>query len=109
MLTFLFIRYVQLFRNSLLCAVGNTSMPVTFGDVLVVAPIWLGKSDRAAGAGQASDVFFGDQSWATGSTSQGPDDTNLSTFKVMDDIIKRFANVTEFPALTSVSLLLELQ
>jgi hypothetical protein len=84
--------------------VANTSMAVTFGDVLVVAPIWLGASDVKAGAGEASDVYFGDLSWSTGSTSQGPEDTNMSTFKVMDDIISRFANITEYPAVTSVSV-----
>lgn len=77
---------------------------MTYGDVLVAAPIWLGASDRQAGAGQASDIYFGDSSWSTGSTSQGPDDSNVSTFRVMDDLITRFANMTEFPALTSVSV-----
>jgi hypothetical protein len=96
-------KYVNLFRNSLLCAVANTSMAVEFDDVLVTAPIWLGASDIEAGAGQSSDLYFGDSSWATGSLSQGPSNTTISTFKVMDDAITRFANITEYPSVTSVS------
>jgi hypothetical protein len=95
-------KYVNLFRNSLICAVGNSTMAVGLDDVLVVAPAWLGASDRQAGSGQSSDLYFGDSSWSTGDTSQGPGDINTSTFHVMDDIIKRFANITEYPAITSV-------
>lgn len=81
-------------------------MPVTLDDVLVAAPIWLGASDRSAGAGQSSDVYFGDSSWSTGSASQGPGSLSVSTFQVMDDLVSRFANQAEFPQLTSVSVLL---
>lgn len=77
-------------------------MAVTYDDVLVAAPIWLGASDVKAGAGQSSDVYFGDSSWSTGSNSQGPGSLKISTFQVMDDIISHFADQSKYPALTSI-------
>lgn len=95
-------KYVNLFRNSLICAVGSPNMAVNLEDVLVAAPIWLGASDVKAGAGRSTDLYFGDSSWSTGTKSQGPGSTSISTFQVMDDVISHFANMQQFPAVTSI-------
>ena len=39
-----------MFRNSLICAVANSSVPTTLADVLIAAPMWLDTEDAQAGA-----------------------------------------------------------
>lgn len=97
-------KYSNLFRNSLLCAVSNSSMAVTQEEILIAAPIWLAQDDSQAGAGQSSDLYFSDGGWSVGSKSKGPGKADISSYTVMDDLIKRFANQEEFPALTSVTV-----
>lgn len=78
-------------------------MAVTLDDVLIVAPIWLGQSDQTAGAAQASDLYWTNGGFSVGSQSIGPDGQQTSSFEVMDSLVQRFANQTDYPALTSVS------
>lgn len=95
-------KYSNLFRNSLNCAVANTSMAVEWNDVLVTAPIWLDMNDHNAGAGNPTDLYFTDGGWNQGSKAQGPGSADASSFQVIDDLVKRFANQAEFPAVTSI-------
>lgn len=77
-------------------------MAVTLADVLIVAPIWLGESDKMAGAAQENDLYWTDGGFSVGSLTQGPGGQQTSSFEVMDVLIKRFANQNDFPALNSV-------
>lgn len=95
-------KYSNLFRNSLNCAVANTSMAVEWNDVLVTAPIWLDMDDHKAGAGNPTDLYYSNGGWNQGSKAVGPGDADASSFDVLDSLVKRFANQTEFPALTSI-------
>lgn len=96
-------KYVSLFRNSLVCAVANESMPVVLDDVLVVAPMWLSSADVTAGAGESTDLFYSPGGWSLGSKAQGPGSKSTSAFDVLDKLLKRFADQSTFPALTSVT------
>ncbi|PWN33676.1 uncharacterized protein FA14DRAFT_161411 [Meira miltonrushii] len=95
-------KYSNLFRNSLNCAVANTSMAVQWNDVLVTAPVWLDMDDHNAGAGNPTDLYFSDGGWNQGSKAQGPGNADASSFEVLDSLVTRFANQSEFPALTSI-------
>lgn len=95
-------KYSNLFRNSLNCAVANTSMAVQWNDVLVTAPIWLDMNDHNAGAGSPTDLYFSNGGWNQGSKAQGPGSADASSFDVLDSLVQRFANQSQFPALTSI-------
>jgi hypothetical protein len=95
-------KYSNLFRNALICAVANSSMPVTLQDVLVVAPVWLDDDDHNAGSGESTDVYWSNGGWNVGSKAIGPGSTDVSSFQVLDDLITRFANATEFPLVSSI-------
>ncbi|PWN94702.1 hypothetical protein FA09DRAFT_284776, partial [Tilletiopsis washingtonensis] len=95
-------KYSNLFRNSLICAVANSSVPTTLADVLIAAPMWLDEEDAQAGAAQSTDLYWSNGGWSVGSQSRGPNGASVSTFEVMDRLIDRFLNTTEFPAVTSI-------
>ncbi|CEH18576.1 hypothetical protein CBOM_05302 [Ceraceosorus bombacis] len=93
--------YVNIMRNSLLCAVSRADMDVTLQDVIVAAPAWLSEDDKNAGAAQDGDIYFSSGGWAVGSQSKGPGSTSVSSMEVLDRVIDRFFS-SEFPNVASV-------
>ena len=48
-------KYVNLLRNSLICAAAADQDPVNMDEILLAAPVWLNDYDQKAGAVGASD------------------------------------------------------
>ncbi|KAL1749287.1 hypothetical protein HDZ31DRAFT_79115 [Schizophyllum fasciatum] len=95
-------KYVNLLRNSLICAAANDSDPVNMDEVLIAAPIWLNDYDQKAGAVGENDVYFKSSRWFEGGMSVGPGDTQISSVTAMDALVAHFFDAAAFPAVGQV-------
>lgn len=95
-------KYANLMRNSLLCAAANSSMGINRDDVLIVAPAWVNRQDRAAGSAQANDLLFSGSDWSQGVDSTGPGRTAVSSFEVLDMMTAKYLDKSVYPKVGEV-------
>ncbi|KAI4523085.1 hypothetical protein K525DRAFT_197250 [Schizophyllum commune Loenen D] len=95
-------KYVNLLRNSLICAAAADQDPVNMDEILLAAPVWLNDYDQKAGAVGATDVYFKSSRWFEGGMSSGPGDTEISSVTAMDFLVAHFLDASAFPAVEQV-------
>ncbi|KAL9937458.1 hypothetical protein V8E36_003867 [Tilletia maclaganii] len=95
-------KYVNLFRNALVCAAANESIGVKLEDVIIAGVAWLNVDDRAAGAATATDAVFSQGQWAFGSISRGPGDLTISSYSVLDALVEHYFDRSTYPNVNQV-------
>ncbi|KAL4805379.1 hypothetical protein BDV18DRAFT_140789 [Aspergillus unguis] len=94
--------YANYVRNSLLCAGARENVDADVNSTMVVAPQWLNTDDTTAGAGTDDDIRFHKNTYQRGGPAVGPGDVKISSYEVMDQLVKTFFDKDVYPNLERV-------
>ena len=69
-------------------------------NILLVAPQFWNDADASAGKVPSGTPYWNDEDWSLGFDSM--DSRHMSSFTVIDDFVKRFADAAQFPNVTQI-------